>query len=697
MNATSHPIEKQAVLVGAGNAHLVFVHMFRMKPTPGVAVTLVSEASVVPYSAMVPGHVGGEYTWDDITIDLVRLCRKSGVRFVKGRVTGIDTLRREVHVEGRPPLAYDAVGLGLGSRVVVPTSDQEPLMLRPLTRLLAKLDDFDARLASGRSLHLAIVGGGASGCELAAAIKKRLGKHAGFRLTLIHGGPTLLPYFQDVLTKAGVEVRLNERVRERPDADEVLWATDAAPPALLRDTKLSLDAKGFLAVRPTLQAENDDSAFGTGDCASFAAYPWLERNGVHAVRQGRVLFRNVIAYFHERPLRHFRPQWLVLNLLNTADGDAVFRYGFLTYKGRSARRLKDRIDRAWIHKFTVFPPMKEERGHLMRCGGCGAKVPGDVLSAALKRIDIADAPGVLIGTREAEDATVFAHGKDGQAEVQTVDYFKAFVDDPYIFGRVAALNAVSDLYAMNARPFSALAIATLPYSRGPIQEAMLHELLTGAERSLREEGVILAGGHTSEGTDLAMGFSVTGFADPSRLFRKGGLKVGDLLILTKPLGSGAILAAWMRGDCKAIWYEPLLAHLLTSNRDAGRIFAEMSVTACTDVTGFGLAGHLLEMLDASGASAKLHVNAVPVHAGFVEVVAAGITSTLHPGNARTAARVEGDAPAWMFDPQTSGGLLAGVRPEQAEETLRRLHDAGLTRAAVIGEVLVKGERVVIRC
>lgn len=731
----SHPIEKQVVLVGAGNAHLVFVRMFGMGPPPGVAVTLVNASSVVPYSAMVPGHIGGEYSWDDVTIDLVRLCRKFGVRLIVGRATRVDTLRREVHVEDRPPLAYDAVSLGLGSLVRLPPTVGQartpvpegspgtdacatgPLMLRPMARVVTAIEELERRLGAGEALHLAVVGGGASGCELAAAIQKRFSKRPGFRLALYHGGPNLIPhfptaagrYFHDDLTARGATVRLNARVREsgpgflvldggeRVQADAVLWATDAAPPPLLGESRLSLDARGFLAVKPTLQSEKDDSVFGTGDCVSFAAHPDLPRNGVHAVRQGGVLFRNVIAHLHERPLEHFHPQWLTLSLLNAADGQAVLTYGWFTWKGSWARWWKDRIDRDWVHRFTVFPPMKEEKeGHLMRCGGCGAKVPGDVLAAALKRVEMPDDPRVLIGTREAEDATVFRHGPDGQVEVQTVDYFKAFVDDPYLFGRVAALNAVSDLYAMNARPVAALAIATLPYARGPVQEAMLHELVAGAERSLRELGVTLAGGHTSEGAELSMGFSVTGFANPERLFRKGGLKAGDRLILTKPLGSGAILAAWMRGDCRAAWFDQLVKFLVTPNKEAGQIFDELGVTGCTDVTGFGLAGHLLEMLDACGLSARIDARAVPVYDGFAEVVSQGITSTLQPGNARTAHRVEGKAPAWMFDPQTSGGLIAGVPAERVEEALRRLHEVGLHRAAVIGEVVARFGKPVIR-
>jgi selenide,water dikinase len=354
--------------------------------------------------------------------------------------------------------------------------------------------------------------------------------------------------------------------------------------------------------------------------------------------------------------------------------------------------------------FTPMPmaaPAGEDEP-AMRCGGCGSKVPGDVLAAVLRGVETADDPRILLGCREAEDAAVFRAPPGQPAEVQTVDYFKSFTDDPYLFGRVAALNAVSDLYAMNARPFAALAIATVPYARGRIQESLLRELLAGAQRTLKEEGVVLAGGHTTEGAELALGFSVTGHADVSQLFRKDRLRPQDRLILTKPLGSGAILAAWMRGECPAGWYESLVESMLRSNRAASAVFASLGVAACTDVTGFGLAGHLLEMLDASRASARLFAERVPVYAGFREVVARGIVSTLHTGNARANCRVTGanKPPAWLFDPQTSGGLLAGVPADRADDAVRLLAEAGCPDAAVIGEVvagepaeIVLGERL----
>ena len=336
--------------------------------------------------------------------------------------------------------------------------------------------------------------------------------------------------------------------------------------------------------------------------------------------------------------------------------------------------------------------MAEDESSLMRCGGCGSKISGDVLSAVLKRLDLPDDPRLVLGVRAGEDAA--AHrvrpelygGGEGLVEVQTVDYFKAFVDDPFLFGRIAAQHALSDLYAMNARPFSALAIATLPYARGPVQESQLYELLAGAVATFRELGVVLSGGHTTEGPELALGFSVTGFGEEGKLFRKGGLKPGDQLILTKPLGTGALLAAWMRGRCRAEWFTPLVESMLKSNRAAADVLRNAGVTACTDVTGFGLVGHLLEMLDASRAAARLDAAKVPLLPGFAEVVSEGIVSTLQGDNAKAACRVGGKTPEWLFDPQTSGGLLAGVRPEAADEVVRRLRSAGCAEATIIGDV-----------
>lgn len=737
MNSTA-PIEKHVVLVGAGNAHLVFLRRWRMSPWPGVAVTLVSEFAEIPYSAMVPGHIAGDYRWDEITLDLVRFCRSANVRFVASRVTGVDAANSRLAFADRPAMTFDVLSLGLGSLPAEPSgwSDGDwSFSMRPLGPFVRQLERLGESLTqSSRPFHLTVVGGGASGCELALAIQRRFLKTAGFRLTLLQANHRLLPTFSgrtarlmaDRLQAAGIDVRLDAcvvggelgRLRlasgEQLACDGVLWATPAAPPEFLRASDLSVDDDGFLMVRASLQSLSHPTIFGTGDCVTFLPQPTLPRNGVHAVRQGRVLFDNVRELLHERPLAPFRPQRNCLCLMNTSDGEAILNYGSFATKGRLVRRWKEQIDRAWLDSFGLTPARSASEGadlddhslvrragmadatpHLMRCGGCGAKVSGDVLSSVLRELNIPDDPRVLLGTLAGEDAAVhrvradlFGIAADKLVEVQTVDYFRSFLDDPYLFGRIAALHAVSDLYAMNARPFSALAIATLPYARGPIQAAQLRELLAGATRSFGELGVVLTGGHTSEGHDLSLGFSVTGYANEDQLFRKGNLVPGDVLILTKPLGTGAVMAAWMRGECSAAHFDEAVEQMLIANKSAAEVFAKFGVRACTDITGFGLAGHLLEMLDASHVSARIVRSSVPVLTGFESAYARGILSTLQPGNQRLANRVNSPhvPPAWLFDPQTSGGLLSAVPAHAASEVLEQLRRIGLIRAAIIGEV-----------
>src|SRR5581483_7591525 len=327
MNASKTvPIQKNVVLVGAGNAHLRFVRMFGMKPMPGVAVTLVSEAPEIPYSAMVPGCIAGDYTWHEITVDLVRLCRSANVRFVPERATRLDVGHRKVLFAGRPELSYDVLSLGVGSLPARPpglNGSPSSWPMRPLAGLLQRLDRLEEQLRrEPRSFHLVVVGGGASGCELTLAIGRRFSGHSDVRLTLVQSSPRLLPQFPEkaariftgLLQEKNVAVRLDARVTggdeqslelngvERMAYDGVLWATNAAPPTLVQAPGLRLNEDGFLLVHDTLQSVSDPAVFGTGDCIPLESQPDLLKTGVYAVREGAILFDNVMRFLNDRPL-----------------------------------------------------------------------------------------------------------------------------------------------------------------------------------------------------------------------------------------------------------------------------------------------------------------------------------------------------------------------------------------------------------
>lgn len=728
------------VLVGGGHSHVAVLRRFGMKPLPGVRLTLISNTSAAPYSGMLPGHIAGHYTRDEMQIELSPLCRFAGARLLEDEVTGLDLAGRRVHTAGHPPVAFDLLSLNIGSTPCLPQIPGNGWIrpVKPLGPFLAGLDGLLAELRQHPRplVRIAVVGGGAGGVELLLSVRHRLlfqaPAGAGFQFDLLTASGTVLPThnrsvqkrFLRHLTARGVrlhtgrkvvEVRQGEAVCEGGEAvpfDVLLWATDAAAPAWPGTSGLATDAGGFVAVNEALQSTSHPFVFAAGDIAAVLDHP-RPKSGVFAVRQGPPLAANLRRALLGRPLEPFRPQRQFLSLISTGDRYAVASRGPFAWEGRWVWTLKDRIDRRWMRRYQELPAMEEApvpRGEAStaaleilgqaadRCGGCGAKVGADVLSRVLRRLgDRGRERGdVLIGLGAPDDAAVL-QVPPGRVSVQTVDFFRSFLGDPYLFGRIAANHALGDLFAMGAEPQSALAIATIPFGAEAKMEEDLYQLLAGALAVLEAHGAVLAGGHTAEGPELAFGLAATGLAEPEKLLRKGGARPGDALLLTKPLGTGTLFAADMRGKARGRWIEGAMRSMLLSNGEAARLLLAHGATACTDVTGFGLLGHLVEMLEASGTAATLRLDEVPVLEGALETVRAGIVSSLQPQNLRLRRAVAGaDAAAGdarfplLFDPQTAGGLLAAVPAARVGECLASLREGGYTEAAHVGDVTLRG-------
>ena len=687
----SRPVETDIVLLGAGHAHVEVLRRFAMRPEPGVRLTLIAREPETPYSGMLPGLIRSEYTHQDAHIDLAPLAAMANARLILAEATSFDPDARTIAMPGRPDTGYDLLSIDVGGIPTTPSIAGIPV--KPIGGFLDRLHRLEAELPAGA--RIAVVGGGPGGVELALALAARFAGQ--LRLVLVSATPEPLAAapasarraVRQALVDANVELvsgvtataldagRLFLSDGSFIEVATALWATGVEGPAFLAASGIACDRTGCIRVTHDLRSVSHPQIFAAGDCAALENDP-RPKAGVWAVRAGGPLAENLRRAATGRALKPWKPQRDALVILGLGHGRAVAWRNGIALQGHKIGWLKDRIDRRWMRSYTDMQMAAGPDGP-MRCGGCGAKVSAEVLDAALATLSPAESPDLLT-TRD--DAAVLKPPL-GKLLVQSVDHFRAFLDDPFIFGQIAAAHALSDLYAMGAAPWTALAIASVPYASSEKMRADLSAMLQGANEVLREAGCALVGGHSAEASEPAMGFAVTGLVDSGKILRKAGLQPGDQLILTKPLGTGIVLAGHMRGNARAQWLIAAIESMRTTNETAARIAMAHRPRAGTDVTGFGLAGHLQEMLEASNVGAVLRLEAIPALPGARALAAHGIESSLAPDNRRLL----GNAPetALLVDPQTSGGLLLGIPANRAAACLQALRDEGVN-AAIIGEV-----------
>ena len=757
MNSSEQPVLRDIVLVGGGHSHVIVLKKFGMKPIPGVRLTLICTDMHTPYSGMLPGYVAGHYDYDEVHIDLSRLCVFAGARLYRDEVIGLDRVSQKVLCRNRPPVPYDELSINIGSTpqlASVPGAAEHAVPVKPIQRfndrwlaLLKRVQNHPGKTT------IAAVGGGAGGVELLLAMQWRLRNELRklnrnpdeLAFHLFTASATILPThntgvqrrFETVLRQRGVTLhqkaevtqveagRLTTAGGQTVEADEVVWVTRAGGAPWLRQTGLKLDDEGFIEVKDTLQSLTDPHVFAAGDIASMVNFK-LEKAGVFAVRQGPPLAENLRRAVAGAPLQVYHPQRSWLALISTGDKYAVASRSWVGFAGDWVWVWKDWIDRRFMTKFDKFPEMdtqakpataaaqsavklsQEESlqaisAIAMRCGGCGAKVGATVLARALGNLHPVDRDDVLIGLKDPDDAAV-VRVPPGKAMVHSIDFFRSFIDDPYTFGKVAANHSLGDIWAMGGDAQSATAVVTVPPGLESKTEDILFQMMTGAMDVLREANCALVGGHTGEGKELALGFAVNGLIDDngeavlSSVMSKGAMKAGDMLILTKPVGTGTLFAAHARIAAKGRWIDAALKSMVVSNRLGAQCLREHGVTACTDLTGFGLLGHLVEMTRPSGVDAELSLSKIPMLDGAEECVANGIVSSLQSANVRLRRAIRNQE-AWVkhprypliFDPQTAGGLLASVPADRVDACVKALLDLGYTHTAIIGRILPQGD------
>ena len=756
---------RELVLAGAGHTNLHIVRMWLQQPIADVQLTVVSPTPYATYSGMFPGTLAGLYAPEEMLIDLDQLTHAAGARLIVAECIGIDVPRRRVLLKDRPGIPFDMVSVGVGSRPAgMESVAKHPglISIKPMFTAMNRLRHRLSELTSAPDepnketdvdkICIVVVGAGAAGVEIAFCVRQFIRREypnlwqRGIQVSIIDRHDSILRGYRPSTRRIAEQKMADHQIQKVVNctvvscddrqllldncdpipADVVLWCAGATAVPLLDAIDLPKSGNGFLRVKSTLQTITGEPVFAVGDSASIDGAS-NSRAGVYAVRQGPILWQNIHRMFVGQPLVHYRPQRDFLSLLAIGDGSAIGQYRWLSSHGRWLWRLKDRIDSKFMsmHRPSGMQTHTHNRqtssGNIsaqlpeMRCRGCGGKTSGGVLNDVLQRLRD-EQEGSDEDFLQPEDAVILTPGRAGMNAV-SVDMFNAFIDDPWLVGRIAAIHSLSDLWARRIQPTAAMAMLTVPSGSRRAQSELLYQLLKGVVHEVNAADVVLGGGHTMDGDEISIGLAVLGRTQPHPDWhkqdllhnhaRKGGMQNGQKIILTKALGTGVILAGRefqsvnsggetsstnsIRTTSDAL--QNALKSMLLSNQLAAELASHFQITGITDVTGFGLAGHLFEMLDASRVSAWLMLNQIPLIDGSRELFDAGIRSSLDSENREVATRIHCDesrssTAEWhaLFDPQTSGGLLMGVSGRDCDAVLQQLHASGYKQASVIGEV-----------
>ncbi|RBP51759.1 selenide, water dikinase SelD [Arenicella xantha] len=727
---------KDLVLLGGGHTHVLVIKALAMKPIAEVRVTLISERALTPYSGMLPGYVAGHYALNETNIDLNSLCRKAGVRWIQARSVGVDAEHQRVRLEAQPDVDYDVLSIDVGStpNLRIPGAKEFAVGVKPIAGFQAKWRGLLTSLEQSsepadQTKHWGVIGAGAGGVELVLAMAHRLRQHAHLKFHLIYRGeqilsgypPRLIRHVEQALRSYGIALHPHFSVSavhadgvtsgagEQIQLDASIWCTGAVGASWLASSGLAVTQANFIQVNRNLQSVSHANVFAVGDIAENVDDP-RPKAGVFAVRQAPFLAGNLRDYFAQKPLTEAKLQSQFLSLLALGDKLAVGSRNGLVLKGRWVWRWKDSIDQKFMQQFgdlaVLTMPMQrplDQAPEQPYCGGCGSKLGPELLSDNLTKL--AGPNGYTI-----EDAAVW-QASPAMLSVQSIDGFRSFISDESRCAQVAVVHALSDLYAMGATPLTIQAWINLPIMGAALQQRDHLRMLQGIKTILDANNVTLVGGHSSQGAESHLGIVANGEVSASSRWSKGGAQDGDLIVMSKALGSGVLLAADMQGATDANAMDLLMGNMLESNALARDQLALVTPSAVTDITGFGLVGHLLEMLDASSKhqatdlAAELTLQDIPLLPTALELATSGWRSSLFPEMKSYLNRCsispelrDGESDlvlearkSLLVDPQTSGGLLACLTPAAAEKLI-----AESAMFKVIGTIVKRDQRPQVR-
>ncbi len=689
------------------------------KLKPAGMITLVNKSSTTIYSGMFPGVVAGKYKIDEILIDLRNLALKAGVSFVMAEIEGIDLKKKKLRLAGRPEMEYSLLSLNIGTKTNL---NSKPLILRdkdlavpikPFSKSYKFIVEQDIYKDDSSAKPFVIIGGGFAGIEIAFSLRKRWPKRC--ILLKVKSGKDINKNLLRNLKALDIKITQKTPSVLYPK----LICTGNKPFDWIKDSGLPLDENGRVLTRKTFQVLHFQELFAVGDCGVIKDYP-RPSSGVWAVRSAKPLAKNLEFISGGLKLEEWKPQKKAIQLLDInsrkKESKAFISWGeFMIGPFNFLSRLKESIDKRFISKFYRFKDIDSEMSsekEMIKCRGCAAKLAFTPLSSALNKLNLIES--------SKDDSIDIGILDSSKTLIQSVDGFPSLISDPWLNGRLVAFHSCSDIWACGGSVISAQSVVNLPSIPNNLQQELLFQVLEGINSALNIQGANLIGGHTLESRitseePYSLGIenvlTVNGIIDDKKyVWSKGGMKKGDQILISRSLGTGIIFSAFMNGQVKPYILDYVLKEMNKSQHNIVNYINQLTninphskiINACTDITGFGLLGHLSEMLESTNSDqlkmnleplrVSLDLDKIPLYEGVKELLDKGFESTLAPANEIFLKNINGDKNLRfdivsnyyssnssfyksmlkiLVDPQTCGPLLISCSPIYSEKLIQK--------------------------
>ena len=707
---------KQLVLIGGGHANVQVLKKLCKNNIKGLHTILISEHFEAIYSGMTPGFIHKDYNKEAISIDLQRLCFNAGATFIRDKVIKLDSKHRELKLQNFPAVYYDLLSINTGStsntKEITIEKSSKYFFVKPISSLVKNLGQIDEFVKNNKK-KIVIIGGGVASYELAFSLKRRyefpleitilgkkilkeknLNKRSKDNLKRIAENLNIREYSGEVNSISEKYLTLNNG--DKIDCDLSLISTGASIESWLLESNLSKDEKGFIRVNNNLLSINNENIFVTGDACTIENKP-RPKSGVMAVRQGEILKENIFLKLTGKNLIKFKPQKNWLYLIGTYKNYALLNYFFLSFHSRWCWGLKVWIDKNFINNFKFTNNLKMTKRNfelenfkniMMYCQGCGSKVSKNTLINYIKKTsdNIYLNDSSIVNNRSLQI-------------LQTIDHIKLFSSlNPFDFGKISYLHSQNDILAAGGEVKSLSVSLSVPFSENSIEKFYLEYFMEGIKFEADKNDCIISSGHSYQSHEPGITLTLNGEIEGN--VSKNSAKVDDLIYLSKPLGTGYLLAAYFNNSkiLSSSDFEKILNNLKRGNFFAVKSARNSGSQTMTDISGFGLSSHLIDICLSSNLSCELILSPDILINSNIELLRI-FQSTGFKNNhksSREYIKISESHPFKniLFDPQTNGPMLIAINRQNQKKFENFFSNERDVKPILIGRFIDKLDKAI---